>query len=197
MRRSNMSPNPIRRGVIVSIAVAASLVLAGCSSATTTGSAEPAPTPSATETVSREAGWFNNRVRACVQNKTTRNLEYAFDDDALDDQLKSLSQPAGTMGPNAFVCGGSDGSDIADDTVSFRYTNASGKLVILHLANSKGSIFLRIFIDDKYATNLLTPGQTLKAVFYGQVIEALVEPNLRTFDKLTAYPYDVKIYDAP
>jgi len=186
-----------RRGMIVALAVAGSLALAGCSSATTTGSAEPAPTHSATETVSREAAWFNNRVRVCIQNKTTRNVDYFFDDDTVDDQVKYLSQLGGTMGPNAFVCGGSNNSGIADDTVSFKFTNASGKFVTLLLGNSKGSIFLHVNIDGKHDFYLLTPGQTLKAVFFGGVIEARVEPNLRTFDKLTAYPYDVKIYDAP
>lgn len=43
MRRSNMSPIRTLHGIVVTLAVTGSLLLAGCSSATSTGSAEPAP----------------------------------------------------------------------------------------------------------------------------------------------------------
>jgi hypothetical protein len=197
MRRSNMSPRRSLQGTVVLIAVAASLVLAGCSSAATTGSAEPAPTPSATETVSREAGWFANRIRVCVQNKTSRNLEYAFSDSALDDQLEYLSQPTGTMGPNAFVCGVSLSTGPFADSVTFSYKNSAGNWDYLYMANDKGIIVLSINGSWDEGHFVLKGGKPLTTVVNGHVLDVLVEPNLRTFDKLTAYPYDVKIYDAP
>lgn len=195
MRRSNMSHRRALRGMVVSLAVAGSLVLAGCDSINPSYSG--GPTPSATETVSRKAGWIHNRIRACVQNKTNRNVDFVFGEDTVDDQIEYLSQTRGTLGPNAFVCGGSKSGGLKDDTVTFSFTNSAGKFVDLEFGNSWTAAHLTIFHDRTYDFFILTPGKTLTTVFSGQVIEALVEPNLRTFDKLTAYPYDVKIYDAP
>ena len=186
-----------RRGVIVAIAVAASLVLAGCSSATTTGSAEPAPAPSATETVSREAALTTNRIRACVQNKTSRNLEYAFEDNVLDDQLEYLSQPAGTMGPNAFVCGVSKKAAIFDNAVTFSYKNSAGNWDYLYMSITTAAFNLQIEGSGSDDDFILEGGKPLRTVFNGHVLEVLVESNLRTFDKATAYLYDVRISDAP
>ena len=186
-----------RRGMIVAIAVAASLVLAGCSSATTTGSAEPAPTPSATETVSREAALTTNRIRACVQNKTSRNLEYAFEDNVLDDQLEYLSQPAGTMGPNAFVCGVSKKAAIFDNAVTFSYKNSAGNWDYLYMSITSAAFNLQIEGSGSDDDFILEGGKPLRTVFNGHVLEVLVESNLRTFDKATAYLYDVRISDAP
>ena len=200
MRRSNTSSHRTLRGMVVAIAVAGSLVLAGCSSATSTGSAEPAPEPSATATVSREAGWFQNRIRACVQNKTTRNVDYVFGEDTVDDQVKNLSQARGTMGPNAFVCGGSNNGGIDADVVTFSFTNSAGKFVDLEFGNEPSTPWFRIIYnrskgdDDLY---VLTQGKTFTKVLSDHVFEVTVGSTLRNFDKLKAYPYDVKIYDAP
>jgi hypothetical protein len=183
--------------MIVAIAVAASLVLAGCSSATTTGSAEPAPTPSATETVSREAALTTNRIRACVQNKTNRNLEYAFEDNVLDDQLEYLSQPAGTMGPNAFVCGVSKKAAIFDNAVTFSYKNSAGNWDYLYMSITSAAFNLQIEGSGSDDDFILEGGKPLRTVFNGHVLEVLAESNLRTFDKATAYLYDVRISDAP
>jgi hypothetical protein len=195
MRPSNVSPRRVRTGTILALAVAASLMLAGCGGTTT--SSASGPTPSATETVSREAGWIHNRIRACVQNKTTRNVDYVFGEDTVDDQVEYLSQTRGTMGPNAYVCGGSKSGGLKDDTVTFSFTNSAGKFVDLEFGNSWAAAHLTIFHDRTYDFYILTPGKTFTTVFSGQVIEALVNENLRKIDKLTAYPYDVKIYDAP
>jgi hypothetical protein len=185
-----------RRGMVVALAVAASLVLAGCSSATTTGSAEPVPTPSATESVSREAALTTNRIRACVQNKTSRNLEYAFENDVLNDQLEYLSQPAGTMGPNAFVCGVSKKSVIYDNAVTFSYKNSAGNWDYLYMSITSAAFNLQIEGSGSEDDFIVEGGKPLRTVFNGHVLDALVESNLRTFDKATAYLYDVRISDA-
>ena len=81
--------------------------------------------------------------------------------------------------------------------MTFSFTNSAGEFVDLEFGNSWAGAHLTIFHDRTYDFYILTPGKTFTTVFSGQVIEALVKPNLRTFGKLTAYPYDVKIYDAP
>ena len=63
-----------RRATFLTGALAGALALAGCSSATASGSSEPEP--SATQTVSRGASWFQDRIRVCFQNMTSRNLDY-------------------------------------------------------------------------------------------------------------------------
>jgi hypothetical protein len=183
--------------MLVAIAVAGSLVLAGCSSATSTGSVEPVPTPTATESVSREAGWFQNRIRVCVQNKTSRNLEYAFDDDVLDDEDNYLSQPRGTMGPNAFVCGASMNRAFLMDAVAFRYKNTAGNWDQLLMRNSAGEIRLSINGSWDEFDFVLTGGKPLTTVVNGHTLDVLLGTSMRTFDQLTAYPMDVRIYDAP
>ncbi len=198
MRRSEMSPRRTLRGVVVSLAVASTLAVTGCSSTSMSGTPEPAP--SATETVSREAGWFQNRIRACVQNKTTRNVDYVFGEDTVDDQLKNLSAARGTMGPNAFVCGGSNNGGIDADVVTFSFTNSAGKFVDLEFGNTPSTPWFRIIYNrskDDYDLYVLTQGKTFTKVLSDHVFEVTVGSTLRNFDKLTAYPYDVKIYDAP
>lgn len=195
MRRSNVSPRRALQGIIVSLAVAGSLALAGCSGAAVPSSGSA--TPSAAETVSRDAGWIHNRIRACVQNKTTRNVDYVFGEDTVDDQIEYVSQTRGTLGPNAFVCGGSKSGGLKDDTVSFSFTNSAGKYVDLEFGNSWAAAHFTIFHDRTYDFYILTPGKTFTTTFSGHAFEVMINANLRTFDKLTAYPYDVKIYDAP
>lgn len=104
------------------------------------------------------------------------------------------------MGPNAFVCGGSNNGGIDADVVTFSFTNSAGKFVDLEFGNEPSTPWFRIIYnrskgdDDLY---VLTQGKTFTKVLSGHVFEVLVNAKLRTFDKLTAYPYDVKIYDAP
>lgn len=198
MRNSNISPRRAIRGIVVSLAVAGSLVLTGC------GSVNPSysggPSPSATGTVNREAGWFQNPIRACVQNKTARNVDYIFGEDTVDDQVKTLSPTRGTMGPNAFVCGGSNNGGIDADVVTFSFTNSTGKFVDLEFGNTPSTPWFRIIYNrskDDYDLYVLTQGKTFTKVLSDHVFEVMVGANLRTFNKLTAYPYDVKIFDAP
>ena len=203
MRPSPMSARGIRRGVIVSIAVAASLVLAGCSSATTTGSAEPAPTPSATETVSREAGWFSERIRVCVANKTSRNLEYYFDEGTVDDQLEYIPRTWVAMGINAFACGASENLGPLADTVSFAYKDSGGRLVQVRLQGSKPPVVLTVYTLTGKSEEIVIltadvyPGTPYSGVAGGERIELLMEPTVRTFGKITAIPADLRISDAP
>lgn len=198
MRRSNMLPRRTLHGIVVILAVTGSLVLAGCSSAAVPSSGSA--TPSATGTVSREAGWFQNRIRACVQNKTTRNVDFVFGEDTVDDQVKNLSPARGTMGPNAFVCGGSNNGGIDADVVTFSFTNSAGKFVELEFGNTPSTPWFRIIYNrskEDYDLYVLTQGKTFTKVLSDHVFEVTVGSSLRNFDKLTAYPYDVKIYDAP
>ena len=189
-----------RRGMLVAIAVAASLVLAGCSSATTTGSVEPAP--SATETVSREASGSSGRVRVCVQNNTTRNLEYYFEESTVDDQQEPLSRQWGTMGPSAFACGASKNAGRLTNYVDFVYKNSADRLIHVQLHNGSAPlVFAVYYVRSDETRDLLRVstalGSPYQGVADGKVFDVMVGPSARTFDKITAIPVDVRISDAP
>jgi hypothetical protein len=193
MRPSDV-PRRVRTGTILVLAVAGSVVLAGCSSDTTSGAS--GPKPSATEAVSREAGWFHERIRVCFQNNTSRNLTYSFGDAAVDDQEKNLSQPGGTLGSKAFVCGASGSEGPFEESVTFMYESSAGELISLYLSNSPGNT-LGLNINGELYGTILEPGKSSTRVFDGDAIDVLVGTGLRTFAKVKAYPIDVRISDAP
>lgn len=201
MRRSNLSPRRALHGIVVTLAVAGSLVLAGCSSANMSGSAEPAP--SATETVSREAGWFQKPIRVCFQNNTSRSLEYSFSDEQVNDQGESVSTRGGTLGTNAFVCAASTGARLSGDSVAFKYKNSEGKFSYLSVENDLGRFIVRLTEVDNagstktYIENTAKAGVPYSDVAGGEAIDVLVGTGLRTFDKITSIPIDVRISDAP
>lgn len=201
MRHSNVFPRRALHGIVVTLAVAGSLVLAGCSSAIVSGSGEPAP--SATETVSREAGWFQKPIRVCFQNNTSRNLEYLFTEQPVDDQRKNISTRGGTLGTNAFVCAASDGAGLLADSVALKYKNTEGKFSYLSVENDLGRFIVRLTEVDSagstktYIENTAKAGVPYSDVAGGEAIDVLVGTGLRTFDKITSIPIDVRISDAP
>lgn len=198
-----MTFSSLRRGIFAAIAMAGTLALAGCSGASTTDSGTPAPTLSATETISREAGWFSERIRVCVANKTNRNLEYYFDEGTVDDQLEYIPRTWVSMGVNAFACGASKNLGPLADTVSFAYKDSGGRLVHVRLQGRNPPAVLTVYTltgkseEIAILTANVYPGTPYSGVAGGERIELLVEPTVRTFGKITAIPADLRIYDAP
>ena len=200
MPPSLKSPMSTRRGMLVAIAVAGSLVLAGCSGASSAGSGAPAP--SATETLSREASGSQDRIRVCVQNNTSRNLEYYFEESAVDDQQEPLSRQWGTMGPSAFACGASKNAGRLTNYVDFVYKNSADRLIHVQLHNGSAPlVFAVYYVRSDETRDLLRVstalGSPYQGVADGRVFDVMVGPSARTFDKITAVPVDVRISDAP
>jgi len=200
MRRSNVSPLRVRTGTILVLAVAASLVVAGCGGTGMTGSGEPAP--SATETVNREAGWWQERIRVCFKNGTTRNIDYSFAPESVDDEREYLSSRSGTMGPNAFVCGASRNEGFLSDSVTFGYTSSAGETYYVFIDNDKGKFTLTLNEIEKggkprsFMTIDAKAGIPAADRAGSEAIDVLVGTSVRTFNKIKAIPIDVRISDA-
>jgi hypothetical protein len=189
-------------GAVLAIGVAA-VVLTGCTSATG-GAPDPASSDITSEATERQAGETWERIRVCFQNNTSRNLEYSFVGEVVDDQIEYLSSPSGILGTNAFVCAGSRDAWLAPAIVELKYKNSAGKFTYIYLHNETKFVLnvydygnpgakQRDFVD----TGLIPSGDPFVVTAGSEVISALITPTLRTFDKLTAYPMDVRIYDAP
>lgn len=189
-----------RRATFLSIALAGTLAVTGCSSATTSGSGEPGP--SATETVGREASDSSKRIRVCVQNNTARNLEYYFDESTVDTQQEDVQVQWGTMGPSAFACGASNTSWVVGNTVDFVYKNSAGRLIHVELNNSSAPLVFAVYYllsgEPRDLIRVSTaPGSPYQGVTDGKVFDVLPGTSARTFNKVTAIPIDVRISDAP
>lgn len=189
-----------RRATLLSVALVGALTFTGCSAANTSGSGDPAP--SATETVGREAGGVSERIRVCVQNNTTQNLEYYFDESTMNDQQEFIPRQWGTMGPSALACGASKNSGFLANVVDFIYKNSAGRLIHVELNNSSAPlVFAVYYLRSGEPRDLLrvstAPGSPWQGVTDGKVFDVLAGTGLRTFDKITAIPIDVRISDAP
>ncbi len=189
-----------RRAMFLSVALVGALAFTGCSAANTLGSGDAAP--KATENVGREASGSSKRIRVCVQNNTSQNLEYYFDESTVDTQQEDVQIQWGTMGPSAFACGASNTSWIFGNTVDFVYKNSAGRLIHVELNNSSAPlVFAVYYLRSGEPRDLLrvstTPGSPYQGVTEGKVFDVLPGTSARTFDKITAIPIDVRISDAP
>lgn len=200
MRSNKIWSQRVLRATILSLAVAGTLAVTGCSSANMPGSGEPEP--SATETVGREASGSSKRIRVCVQNNTAQNLEYYFDESTVDTQQEEVQIQWGTMGPSAFACGASRTSWLVGNTVDFVYKNSVGRLIHVELNNrSAPLVFAVYYLRSSEPRDLIrvsaAPGSPYQGVTDGKVFDVLVGTSARPFNKVTAIPIDVRISDAP
>lgn len=186
-------------GAIVAIGVAA-VLMTGCGSVNPSYSGEPVP--SATGTVSREASWFQERIRVCFQNKTTRNLDYSFVGKVVDDEGEDLSPVSGTLGTNAFVCAASHKAGPFQDSVELKFSNSEGKFSYIYVHNEGGRFVTNIYdygdrgYQRDFAYSVIKPGTPFQTRAGGETIDVLVATNLRAFNKIEATPIDVWITDA-
>jgi len=193
-----MTSSPFRRSLLATLVVAGALALAACSGASTTDSGTPAP--SASGAVSREAQVsVYNRARACFQNLTSRDIDYYFSsvDWPVNDQDEKLSPLAGTLGRNAFVCAASSGGALGDQVIYFYFTPAGGHEASVRIVN--GSDFL-VAYEDPYpqAPKILSridPGDNYWFYAGGQRVDVTVDGQLKQFDKIKGYQFEVRIYD--
>jgi cell division septation protein DedD len=187
-------------GTMLAIGVAA-VVLTGCTSAT--GEApDPASSDITSEATERQASGSQDRIRVCVQNNTSRNLEYYFEESAVDDQQEPLSRQWGTMGPSAFACGASKNAGRLTNYVDFVYKNSADRLIHVQLHNGSAPlVFAVYYVRSDETRDLLRVstalGSPYQGVADGKVFDVMVGPSARTFDKITAIPVDVRISDAP
>jgi hypothetical protein len=183
-------------GAVLAIGVAVA-VLTGCTSATGEG-ADPAP--SASGAVSREAQVsVYNRARACFQNLTSRDIDYYFSsvDYPVNDQDEKLSPLAGTLGRNAFVCAASSGIAFGDQVIYFYFTPVGGHKASIHIVN--GSNFLADYVDPypqaRKIQSRIDPGDNYWFYAGGQRVDVTVDGQLKQFDKIKGYQFEVRIYD--
>ena len=200
MRSSKIWSQRVLRATILSLAVAGTLAVTGCSSANMPGSGEPAP--SATENVGREASGSSKRIRVCVQNNTAQNLEYFFDKSTVDTQQEDVQIQWGTMGPSAFACSASNTSWLVGNTVVFVYKNSAGRLIHVELNNRSaplvfGVYYVRSGEERGLIRGSIAPGGPYQGVTDGKVFDVLAGTSARAFNKVMAIPIDVRISDAP
>lgn len=185
-------------GAMLAIGVTA-VVMTGCTSAAGESSGPP---PSASGTVSREASWFQERIRVCFQNQTSRNLDYSFVGKAVDDEGQDLSSRSGILGSSAFVCTASHKAGPFQDSVEIKFSNSEGESSYIYVHNEGGRFVANIYdfgdggYQRDFANSVIKPGTTFQVSAGGENINILVATSLRTFSKIDAIPVDVRISDA-
>jgi hypothetical protein len=114
-----------RAGLVVAVA----LLLSGC---TTPISNEGSQGVSSDASVEREAGWFGNGIKMCVQNATNKNQSYVFADGT---SKSENGYNAGTLGVGAFVCADSISQGPASDSVHFYFGDDQKVMTMVQISN--------------------------------------------------------------
>jgi hypothetical protein len=115
-----------RAGLVVAVA----LLLSGC---TTPISNEGSQGVSSDTSVEREAGWFVNGIKVCVQNATSKNQPYEFNDDAAKSEN---GYDAGILGVGAFVCADSISHGPKSESVIFYFGDDQQAMTKVKIANT-------------------------------------------------------------
>ena len=196
MRTLNSTASGYRRGMrITGIAMmlTALIAITACSSAPS--DSESMMVGSTESEDNRDASVYFNKFRVCIQNKTSGNLDLEWDASMLTDQGEYLSadQLKTTLGPDAFSCAVSHAKltlEVAEWIVAGyqMYAEVDAKAWYVY----EGGKTLVPLKPNSPVTQELKYQNRPSLVF-----EASTNGELRTFDKVKAYPIDVRFFDAP
>lgn len=196
MRTLDAPATGYRRGIRltgIAMMLTALIAMTACSSAPS--DSESMMVGSTESEDNRDASVYFNKFRVCIQNKTSGNLNLEWDSSMQNDKGEYLSadQLKTTLGPDAFSC-----------AVSFAE-------LTLEAAEWKVAGYQMYAEVDARAWYVYAAGDDLIAIQpNAPVTQVLESPNkptlryesstngvLRTFDKVKAYPIDVRFFDEP
>lgn len=196
MQTLNSTASSYRRGLRITgigMMLTAMIAMTACSSAPS--DSESMMVGSTESEDNRDASVYFNKFRVCIQNKTSGNLDLEWDSSMLTDQNEYLNadQLKTTLGPDAFSCA------------------VSHAKLTLEAAEWKVAGYQMFAEVDARAWYVYSAGERLLPLKpNAPVTQVLESPNkptlryesstngeLRTFDKVKAYPIDVRFFDAP
>ena len=196
MQTLNAPASGYRRGIrITGIAavLGALIAMTACSSAPS--DSESMMVGSTESEDNRDASVYFNKFRVCIQNKTSGNLDLEWDSSMQNDQGEYLNadQLKTTLGPDAFSCAVS----FAELTLEAAEWKVAGYQMFAEVdarawyVYSAGAELIPIKPNAPVTQVLQSPNKpTLR-------YESSTNGVLRTFDKVKAYPIDVRFFNEP
>ena len=149
-------------------------------------------TPGTTES-DRDAGAFFNKMKVCVQNMTSSNLEVSWDSYMQNDQGNYLAadQLNKSLSPSASDCA------ISYAWLGAEFAELSIGGHVLEIENTRGTSFPMTLNRQNLEIQLNTPltrnlSGAAKPSLY---MEAFSDGALKKFNTVEAYSIDIRVYD--
>ena len=196
MRTLNSTASSYRRGMRftgIAMMLTAMIAMTACSSAPS--DSESMMVGSTESEDNRDASLYFNKFRVCIQNKTSGNLDLEWDSSMQTDQGEYLSadQLKTTLGPDAFSCAVSH----AALTIEAAEWKVAGYQMFAEVDARAWYVYSGgerlVPIKPNEPVTQVLKGRNKPTLRY----ESSTNGVLRTFDKVKAYPIDVRFFDEP
>lgn len=188
-----MSRGFTRTALGAALALALTLVVAGCSPAAPTSESAN----QGSESSDRKADTLQSRVRVEYHNKTADRLSFKFDDYTVDDDLNWLEPVSGTLYPNESTVGTSYNNPFSAYSVDLEFGALPYKTSVSNEGLSNHFLFrVWMYTISQSDTTEVPAGETRTLTHGDYRFEIKAGKRTEVFGKSAAYPIDVYIYDA-